>query len=561
MPGDLLGPPDTDGLDAALTKDLPFLALPNQTLAPGLGDALYLSSAAARAVAASVVPGDVILTGLMRDATRPMGDKNDLWDVGVAARVVACEAVRPDAGDGGDVILTVEGMARVRIDVWHASASSSTPYATGRAHRIDVIHHEHETTSSDVTASATNAASSDADAKTVAELRDVARRVLAAMPHVPAEMTDLVDRLAPERLIDLVGANLNLDVDDKAHLLTAASTNERGRMTIERLRAYLRRLERLSELNGRPLKQVWVLDDDARSKRTAAVDAGHVTTDEARELETFARQGYVVFEGAIEPELVDELVADVRSIQRHPGAFITTDHRRGRGFRLSDETFDSFESIFDLYVNFASARRVCLHPRILRFLEIVFEEAPVAFQQLLFQRSNLHSLHQDTAYVCVEDPLLLVASWVALEDVVPGRGELTYFEGSHRIPHQFFSDGSKRFDGSRDDEEASRRYLAEACAAAGSVQKDFHAKKGDVLLWAADLVHGSRPRTRPEHETRLSCVTHYCPKSSDPLWAWDHPQHATLHPWGDRSFIASSHYRGFGGEAYHRPTPHVPLTV
>ena len=43
----------------------------------------------------------------------------------------------------------------------------------------------------------------------------------------------------------------------------------------------------------------------------------------------------------------------------------------------------------------------------------------------------------------------------------------------------------------------------------------FRPKKGDVLLWHADLVHGGAPRERAEL-TRQSLVTHYCPVNVDP---------------------------------------------
>ena len=63
----------------------------------------------------------------------------------------------------------------------------------------------------------------------------------------------------------------------------------------------------------------------------------------------------------------------------------------------------------------------------------------------------------------------------------------------------------------------ARREILARCAAIGCVKRDFIAKKGDVFLWAADLLHGSNPRTRSEEETRMSCVTHYCPETTQPL--------------------------------------------
>ena len=92
----------------------------------------------------------------------------------------------------------------------------------------------------------------------------------------------------------------------------------------------------------------------------------------------FRDEGYVVWERLVEPELIDALVADIRAIRERPGHFVSTDHKRTRPFRITGSDFDSFESIFDLYVNLESSRRVCFHPTITRFLQILFDTRPIA---------------------------------------------------------------------------------------------------------------------------------------------------------------------------------------
>jgi hypothetical protein len=76
-----------------------------------------------------------------------------------------------------------------------------------------------------------------------------------------------------------------------------------------------------------------------------------------------------------------------------------------------------------------------------------------------------------------------------------------------------------------DDGTAYGKYLVTQCEAFGCPKRDFMAKKGDVLFWAADLVHGSNPRTRPVTETRMSLVTHYVPSGTAPYWFRFLPDH------------------------------------
>lgn len=332
---------------------------------------------------------------------------------------------------------------------------------------------------------------------------------------------------------------------------TERSTSERLQVRIE---AERQRIQALRPPTGADLAQLWVLEEGAEERICADLAGGTISEQEADWLRQFRDKGYVVWEKLIKPDLIDAFIADVRSIRNYPGCFVSTDHGRTRSFRFTDSKFGSFESVFDLYVNFESARRVCFHPRITRFLTLLFDTTPLAIQQLLFQRSNQHLLHQDTAYVCVKDALLMAATWIALEDVVPGRGELTYFEGSHKLPHKLFADGSKRFRAELDDAEATQAQLLESCAKHGYEKRDFIAKKGDVFVWAADLVHGSNPRTAPEHETRMSCVTHYCPATTEPLFFWLRPDMSHVQAYGENAAYASAYYRLPVEEGIARPT-------
>jgi phytanoyl-CoA hydroxylase len=293
---------------------------------------------------------------------------------------------------------------------------------------------------------------------------------------------------------------------------------------------------------GRKLVDLWPLSAGADRELERAVQAGELGPAEAENIRSFADKGYVIFPRAVPEALVDRLVHDVRKIAEMPGFFLTTDHRNGRNQALSGPDFDSYESIFDTYVNLDSARRVCFHATLTHFLELVFRTPVIGTQQLLFQRSNQHPLHQDTSVVCTEEPLSMVASWIALEDVVPGRGELTYYEGSHKIDHYPYADGSKRFDPNADDAEAVRRHLLSEIERLGCRKRDFIAEKGDVFVWAADLVHGSNPRTRPDAETRMSLVTHYCPRTTKPFWFRFHPRHRRLESFEGRVEYASQYY-------------------
>jgi phytanoyl-CoA hydroxylase len=295
--------------------------------------------------------------------------------------------------------------------------------------------------------------------------------------------------------------------------------------------------------NSLGMKTLWTDTANAMQRVSMLREADTIDEQERNDLAHFIEHGWLIWRGAIAAKLIDKFASDIRNHYKKPGKFLTTNHRNNTpGLKLSGSEPDRFESLFDLYVNLASARAVCLHPRISRFLALVFDTKPVVSQQLLFQRSNGHRTHQDTSVVAIEDPMLLVASWIALEDVVEGSGELAFYDKSHTLPHYVFKDGTKRMNFAADDSDLYMTELEAACRTESKTYERFLAKKGDLFFWTADLVHRSHPRTLPEDTSRLSCVTHYHPATTTPFWFRFHPNRTHVTDIGDRGAHVSVHY-------------------
>lgn len=175
----------------------------------------------------------------------------------------------------------------------------------------------------------------------------------------------------------------------------------------------------------------------------------------------------------------------------------------------------------------------------------VFDEEPLLFQSLTFERGSQQGFHQDTAYVVVSQPRQLAASWIALEDVTIGTGELMYIPGSHRIPERLFSGMYKHWKPDRDGHEEHDRWAKHIVHASQEMSlpvATFLPKRGDVLIWAADLVHGGSP-VEKQGATCRSLVGHYCPSSVRPNYFEFAPSRAKTQkgPHGVGSW-ASYHY-------------------
>ena len=92
------------------------------------------------------------------------------------------------------------------------------------------------------------------------------------------------------------------------------------------------------------------------------------------------------------------------------------------------------------------------------------------------------------------------------------------FEGSHRLPEYYFSGEHRSWDPGRDGTEQHEewaRLLHEHSHRLGFPLRTFRPKKGDTLIWSADLVLGGSTVIE-RSATRQSQVGHYCPVGVSP---------------------------------------------
>jgi ectoine hydroxylase-related dioxygenase (phytanoyl-CoA dioxygenase family) len=209
--------------------------------------------------------------------------------------------------------------------------------------------------------------------------------------------------------------------------------------------------------------------------------------------------------------------------------------------------------VIDMHHFSPAARELMFAEPISEFLGLIFESKAFASQSLGFMRGSGQEGHQDSAYVPYSLPRQFAATWIALEDVTIGAGELFYFPGSHRYPDFLYGGRYKsiveaeRCGYSVDRTEVERHVadLRERARDLGLEKKVLEAKKGDVLVWHADLVHGGKRVS--SDATRKSFVTHYCPRRASPLFSehmcidlYEHQGHLlTSQHYSKKEFVAS----------------------
>lgn len=257
------------------------------------------------------------------------------------------------------------------------------------------------------------------------------------------------------------------------------------------------------------------------------LDLGKLTSPEAALLRRWVMDGYVILRGAVPEKLLAPAAAYLKRAYSggYPELRFDIDGI-GRSVPWAAAALDSPAKALDLHWHSAAVRKAMFAPAIVEFLHLIFERRALASHSLGFWRGLEQNHQQDSAYIGYSMPLQFATSWVALEDVAEGTGEPYVYVDSHRIGEYRYH---KRFKGV---EEARRLGFSETQTEAkvnqhverigrqvqglGLRTERIPAKRGDVVIWAADLVHGNSAPL--ETQTCKSLVTHYCPVDCAPSY-------------------------------------------
>ncbi len=271
---------------------------------------------------------------------------------------------------------------------------------------------------------------------------------------------------------------------------------------------------------------LWTDLSNARQVLAGKLELGRLDGGQAELLNAWIEHGFVVIEDAVPHAVIDAVRSDIESAWRGDDdrncAEYLVDGRIDVG-ACSPERRSSQIKLLNMHAVSKATRDAIFAPEVAGFLDLVFERPPLAMSTLAFERGTRQPLHQDTAFVGFSSPLEFAASWIALEDAVGVCGQLEYYVGSHRIDEIIFDNGERCMPAELHNEEAYPVYLQQQCQALGLERVQFAPRKGDALIWSADLVHGGSQRVDPG-TTRRSLVTHYCPVDVDPSYfaQWKH---------------------------------------
>jgi hypothetical protein len=220
-------------------------------------------------------------------------------------------------------------------------------------------------------------------------------------------------------------------------------------------------------------------------------ESGQGKTVSPEQREKFDRDGYLVIDspGAAE-EVIDGVLGDL-------------EHLFQGGGRDENGVFYAWHRIMDAWRISANVRALALAPRVLATMQELYGRKPKAFQTLNFRLGTEQPVHSDTIHFNSQPAGYMCGAWIALEDIDMDNGPVVYYPGSHKLPEITLQDV-----GENADELQYTEYIAELIERENLRPEYATIKKGQVFLWAANLLHGGSPQ-RDKNRTRLSQVTHF----------------------------------------------------
>jgi hypothetical protein len=191
-------------------------------------------------------------------------------------------------------------------------------------------------------------------------------------------------------------------------------------------------------------------------------------------------------------------------------------YERGEGMRIQDAWRTN-----------ANVRRLASNEKVAELLTTLYGRQARPFQTLNFPVGTQQHYHTDSIHFSSMPERFMCGVWIALEDVSGDAGPLIYYPGSHKWPiytneHLGVCSAASIEPFNQSIYEPVWRALVDAYC---PTPKTFTAKKGQALIWSANLLHGG-VKQKDSRLTRWSQVNHYyfdgcayyTPMHSDPAF-------------------------------------------
>lgn len=216
-------------------------------------------------------------------------------------------------------------------------------------------------------------------------------------------------------------------------------------------------------------------------------------------LRTYHNDGVLVLKGHFDKQLCDKAVQEIEATYSQLYDKSKKQRRISNIWGLNPDSL---------------TKQIAGDSRIMGILKLLYQRNAIPFQTLNFKWGSEQRGHSDSLHFSSMPERFMCGAWAALEDTDEQNGTIFYYPGSHKLPQYSLQDILPQFE-AFDDRDNNTLYadyyqdfVDQLIEEHQLEKKTLNLKKGDVVIWASNVVHGGGT-ILDENRTRHSQVTHY----------------------------------------------------
>lgn len=228
----------------------------------------------------------------------------------------------------------------------------------------------------------------------------------------------------------------------------------------------------------------------------------NVSKDYNKKAKFFIDNGYLIIKNVVNEITISSLVNDFNKIIN------SNEYKKNPKYFH----YNSSPRVIEGWKQSKFIKKLCFQKEVISFLNFIYGQKPVPVSTINFLKGTEQPLHSDYIHFGSSPELYLAGAWYALEKVDKTNGPLIICPKSHKLNYIDFTDLNLKIPRSTNELKANytiyENYLEELIKEKKFKKKKIFLNKGDVLIWAANLLHGGS-KIKKKNKTRFSQVIHY----------------------------------------------------
>lgn len=220
-------------------------------------------------------------------------------------------------------------------------------------------------------------------------------------------------------------------------------------------------------------------------------------------------EGYAVVSSAVDVTVCEEALRQVDALKKANADIVS---------KNADE-FGHLYRVVNLHLALDGLKHAfARNHRGLEICDQFFGEPTSLYTSLYYERGSEQDFHRDTPYFSTKPAGKYLGVWLALDDVDDGNGPLRVTPRSHTLPPidveamaaEVFPNPANIPSISMEGWNAYQGAVQKQAQEHGLGQKNVHVKRGDVIIWHPEMLHGGAPHIN-KARSRRSLVMHVTP--------------------------------------------------